>query len=149
MNARCYWLTSEVKALTYGEKFPLEPREATRPISEIVPFRTERVCRVATATYGIRQILRKRVGGSRPPAILLLSFLAATINLFLLFLLTAAGAKAVQHESNLWEFVAVIVGLFTYWVSQGFVLRRMTVVVLPWNWPRTAWHSNVAAFGSL
>lgn len=61
--------------------------------------------------------------------LLILGGLAAMINLFLLFALTGAGSKAVQHESNLWEFVAVIVGLFAYWFSQGFVLRRMTVVV--------------------
>jgi hypothetical protein len=62
--------------------------------------------------------------------LLILGILAAMIKLFLLFALTAAGAKAVQHESNLWEFVAVIVSLFTYWFSQGFVLRRMPAVPL-------------------
>jgi putative pyoverdin transport system ATP-binding/permease protein len=61
--------------------------------------------------------------------LLLLGVLAAMANLFLLFALTAAGIKVVQHESNLWEFMAVIAGLVTYWVCQGFVLRRMTVVV--------------------
>jgi putative ATP-binding cassette transporter len=61
--------------------------------------------------------------------LLILSILAAVVNLLLLFALTAAGAKAVQHESNLLEFAAVMAGLFTYWFSQGFVLRRMTLVV--------------------
>src|SRR5271165_2232638 len=61
--------------------------------------------------------------------LLILGCLAAMINLFLLFALTTAGTKAVHHESNVWELVAVIVGLFTYWFSQGFVLRRMTMVV--------------------
>ena len=61
--------------------------------------------------------------------LLILGCLAAMTNLFLLFVLTIASAKAVQHQSNLWELAAVIVGLFTYWFSQGFVLRRMTVVV--------------------
>jgi putative ATP-binding cassette transporter len=61
--------------------------------------------------------------------LLILSFLAAMINLFLLFALTAAAGKAIQRESSLWEFGAVLVGLFTYWFSQGFVLRRMTVAV--------------------
>ena len=51
------------------------------------------------------------------------------INLFLLLTLTAAANKAVQHESALWDIAIVTIGLFSYWVSEGFVLRRMTVVV--------------------
>ena len=61
--------------------------------------------------------------------LLLLAGLAAVINLFLLFALTAAGGKAVQNESNVWELGCVILGLFSYWFSEGFVLRRMTVAV--------------------
>ena len=72
---------------------------------------------MATATYGILQILRKE-SEVLDRRLLLLGFLAATDNLFLLFALTAASSKAVQQESTLWEFVAVIVCLFTYWVSQ-------------------------------
>lgn len=61
--------------------------------------------------------------------LLLLACLAAVINLVLLFALTTAGAKAVQNESNVWELGFVILGLFSYWFSEGFVLNRMTVVV--------------------
>jgi putative pyoverdin transport system ATP-binding/permease protein len=61
--------------------------------------------------------------------LLLLGALAAMINLFLLFVLTAAANKEVQHESVLWELTIVVIGLVLYWISQGFVLRRMTVVV--------------------
>ena len=51
------------------------------------------------------------------------------INLFLLLTLTAAANKAVQHESALWDIAIVTIARFSYWVSEGFVLRRMTVVV--------------------
>ena len=61
--------------------------------------------------------------------LLLLAGLAAVINLFLLFALTAAGAKVLQNESNVWELGCVILGLFSYWFSEGFVLRRMTMAV--------------------
>jgi len=61
--------------------------------------------------------------------LLLLDAIVAMTNLFLLFTLTAAGGKAVHQESNLWELILVVVGLLTYWVSEGFVLRRITVVV--------------------
>jgi putative pyoverdin transport system ATP-binding/permease protein len=61
--------------------------------------------------------------------LLILGALAAMINLFLLFALTAAANKVVQHESTLWDLTIVAIGLFSYWISEGFVLRRMTVVV--------------------
>ena len=61
--------------------------------------------------------------------LLILGALAAMINLFLLFALTAAANKAVQHESMLWDLTIVAIGLFSYWISEGFVRRRMTVVV--------------------
>jgi putative ATP-binding cassette transporter len=61
--------------------------------------------------------------------LLILGALAAMINLVLLFALTAAANKEVQHESVLWELTIVVIGLVLYWISQGFVLRRMTVVV--------------------
>jgi putative pyoverdin transport system ATP-binding/permease protein len=61
--------------------------------------------------------------------LLLLACLAAVVNLVLLFALTTAGAKAVQNESNVWELGFVILGLFSYWFSEGFVLQRMTVAV--------------------
>jgi putative ATP-binding cassette transporter len=61
--------------------------------------------------------------------LLILGALAAMINLFLLFALTAAANKAVQHESMLWDLIIATIGLFSYWFSEGFVLRRMTVVV--------------------
>jgi putative pyoverdin transport system ATP-binding/permease protein len=61
--------------------------------------------------------------------LLILGCLAAVINLFLLFALTSAATRAVQHELNLLGFAAAMAGLFTYWLSQGFVLRRMTIVV--------------------
>ena len=61
--------------------------------------------------------------------VLILGALVAMTNLLVLFALTAAGGKAVQRESNLWELIIVAAGLLTYWFSQGFVLRRMTVVV--------------------
>jgi putative ATP-binding cassette transporter len=61
--------------------------------------------------------------------LLLLACLAAMINLVLLFALTAAGAKAVQNESDVWELGFVILGLLCYWFSEGFVMRRMTVAV--------------------
>jgi putative ATP-binding cassette transporter len=61
--------------------------------------------------------------------LLILGGLAAMINLFLLFALTAAANKAVQHEPMLWDLTIVAIGLFSYWISEGFVLRRMTVAV--------------------
>ena len=61
--------------------------------------------------------------------LLILGALAAMINLFLLFALTSAAYKAVQPESMLWDLTIVVVGLLSYWISEGFVLRRMTVVV--------------------
>ena len=61
--------------------------------------------------------------------LLILGALAAMINLFLLFALTAAANKVVQHESTLWDLTIVSIGLFSYWISEGFVLRRMTLVV--------------------
>ena len=61
--------------------------------------------------------------------LLILGALAAMINLFLLFALTAAATKALQHEPMLWELTVVAIGLFSYWISEGFVLRRMTVAV--------------------
>jgi len=61
--------------------------------------------------------------------VLILGALVAMTNLVVLFALTAAGGKAIQRESNLWELIIVAAGLLTYWFSQGFVLRRMTVVV--------------------
>jgi putative ATP-binding cassette transporter len=61
--------------------------------------------------------------------LLLLGGLAGVINLFLLFALTAGARNAVQNESNVWQLGCVIVGLFSYWFSQGFVLRRLTVAV--------------------
>ena len=61
--------------------------------------------------------------------LLLLGALVGVINLFLLFALTAGARNAVQNESNVWQLGCVIVGLFSYWFSQGFVLRRLTVAV--------------------
>lgn len=61
--------------------------------------------------------------------LLIVGALAAMINLFLLFALTAAAYKAVQRESMLWDLTIVAIGLFSYWISEGFVLQRMTVVV--------------------
>lgn len=61
--------------------------------------------------------------------LLILSCFAAAINLFLVFALTTAASKAIQHQSNTWELASVALGLYCYWVSEGFVLRRMTVVV--------------------
>jgi Zn-dependent protease with chaperone function len=61
--------------------------------------------------------------------VLILGALVAMTNLVVLFALTTAGGKAIQRESNLWELIIVAAGLLTYWFSQGFVLRRMTVVV--------------------
>src|SRR5215831_12071280 len=57
-----------------------------------------------------------------------LNVLAGTLNLFILFALTLAAASAVQRQSNLWELAAVVVGLWALWRSQGFILRRMTLV---------------------
>jgi putative pyoverdin transport system ATP-binding/permease protein len=61
--------------------------------------------------------------------LLILDAIVAMTNLFLLFTLTAAAGKAVHQESNLWELIIVIVGLLAYWFSEGFVLRRITVIV--------------------
>jgi len=61
--------------------------------------------------------------------LLLLGALAAMINLLLLFVVTAAANKEVQHASVLWELTIVVIGLVSYWIGQGFVLRRMTLVV--------------------
>jgi cyclic peptide transporter len=61
--------------------------------------------------------------------LLILAALVAMTNLLVLFAITAAGAKAIQHESNLWELIIVAAGLLSYWFSEGFVLRRITVVV--------------------
>ena len=61
--------------------------------------------------------------------LLILGALAAMINLFLLFALTAAANKTVKHGSMLWDVTIVAIGLFSYWISEGFVLRRMTVAV--------------------
>lgn len=61
--------------------------------------------------------------------LLILAAIASMINLFLLFALTAAANKAVQHESILWDLTIVAIGLFSYWISKGFVLRRITLVV--------------------
>jgi putative pyoverdin transport system ATP-binding/permease protein len=54
--------------------------------------------------------------------------LAGALHLSILFALTVAAAKAVQRQSNLWELAAVVVGLWALWLSQGFILRRMTLV---------------------
>jgi putative pyoverdin transport system ATP-binding/permease protein len=61
--------------------------------------------------------------------LLILAALVAMTNLLVLFAITAAAGKAIQHESNLWEVIIVAAGLLSYWVSEGFVLRRTTVVV--------------------
>jgi putative pyoverdin transport system ATP-binding/permease protein len=61
--------------------------------------------------------------------LLVLGALVAMANLLVLFALTAAGGKAVQQESNLWELVIASAGLLTYWFGEGLVLRRTTVVV--------------------
>jgi putative ATP-binding cassette transporter len=61
--------------------------------------------------------------------LLILGALVAMTNLLVLFAITAAGGKAIQHESSLWELIIVAAGLLSYWFSEGFVLRRITVVV--------------------
>jgi putative ATP-binding cassette transporter len=61
--------------------------------------------------------------------LLILGALVAMTNLLVLFAITAAGGKAIQHESSLWELIIVAAGLSSYWFSEGFVLRRITVVV--------------------
>src|ERR1700752_1340406 len=64
-----------------------------------------------------------------PRRVLILGALVAMANLLVLFALTAAGGKAVQQESNLWELIIAAAGLLTYWFGEGLVLRRTTVVV--------------------
>jgi putative ATP-binding cassette transporter len=58
-----------------------------------------------------------------------LGVVTGILNLGILFALTIAAGKAVEGQSEIPQFVAVVLGLSMLWLSQGFILRRMTVIV--------------------
>ncbi|HEY0789419.1 MAG TPA: cyclic peptide export ABC transporter [Chthoniobacterales bacterium] len=61
--------------------------------------------------------------------LLILGALAALINMFIIFSLTVAAGKAVQGQSTLGQLLSVVLALAAYWLSEGFVMRRVTIAV--------------------
>jgi putative ATP-binding cassette transporter len=61
--------------------------------------------------------------------LLALGVIAGMLNMFLIFTLTVAAGKAAQSESNLWELVLVALALGAFWLSEGTLMRHMTVIV--------------------
>ena len=49
--------------------------------------------------------------------------------MFIIFTLTVAAGKATQSASNLWELAMVALALAAYWLSEGTLMRHMTVIV--------------------
>jgi putative pyoverdin transport system ATP-binding/permease protein len=61
--------------------------------------------------------------------LLILGVFAGMLNMFIIFTLTLAAGKATQSASNLWELVMVALALGAYWLSEGTLMRHMTVIV--------------------
>jgi putative pyoverdin transport system ATP-binding/permease protein len=61
--------------------------------------------------------------------ILVLGGIAGTLNLLIIFSLTAATTKAAQQHSDTWELTKVTFALCAFWFSQTILLRRMKLVV--------------------
>ena len=61
--------------------------------------------------------------------LLILGVIAGMLNMFIIFTLTVAAGKAAQSESNLWELAMVVLALGAFWLSEGTLMRHMTVIV--------------------
>jgi putative pyoverdin transport system ATP-binding/permease protein len=61
--------------------------------------------------------------------LLVLGIIAGMLNMFIIFTLTVAAGKATQSASNLWELAMVALALAGYWLSEGTLMRHMTVIV--------------------
>jgi len=58
-----------------------------------------------------------------------LGVIAGMLNMFIIFTLTVAAGKATQSESNHWELALVALALGAFWLSEGTLMRHMTVIV--------------------
>jgi putative ATP-binding cassette transporter len=54
---------------------------------------------------------------------------AGILNTALIFLLTVAGGKAAQGTRDLTDLLKVVLCLWAFWISKGYLLRRMTTIV--------------------
>jgi putative ATP-binding cassette transporter len=61
--------------------------------------------------------------------LLILGIIAGMLNMFIIFTLTVAAGKAAQGASNRWELALVALALGAYWLSEGTLMRHMTVIV--------------------
>jgi putative pyoverdin transport system ATP-binding/permease protein len=61
--------------------------------------------------------------------LMILGIIAGMLNMFIIFTLTVAAGKATQSESNLKELAMVAFALAAYWLSEGTLMRHMTVIV--------------------
>src|ERR1700745_3814059 len=61
--------------------------------------------------------------------LLILGVIAAILNMFIIFTLTLAAGKGAQHASNLREVAMVALALGAFWLSEGTLMRHMTVIV--------------------
>jgi putative pyoverdin transport system ATP-binding/permease protein len=61
--------------------------------------------------------------------LLILGIIAGMLNMFIIFTLTVAAGKAAQGASNRWQLALVALALGGYWLSEGTLMRHMTVIV--------------------
>src|SRR5580704_14285085 len=61
--------------------------------------------------------------------LLVLGIIAGMLNMFIIFTLTVAGGKAAASASNLSELALVALALAGFWLSEGTLMRHMTVIV--------------------
>ena len=61
--------------------------------------------------------------------LLILGVIAGMLNMFIIFTLTVAAGKAAQSASNLSELAMVVLALGAFWLSEGTLMRHMTVIV--------------------
>jgi len=54
---------------------------------------------------------------------------AGIVNTLVIFILTAAAAKAARHQSDVRELVMVLLCLSAFWVCKGYLMHRLTIVV--------------------
>jgi putative pyoverdin transport system ATP-binding/permease protein len=60
--------------------------------------------------------------------LLFLGVIAGMLNMFIIFTLTVAAGKATQSESNLEQLAMVALALGAYWLSEGTLMRHVTVI---------------------
>jgi putative ATP-binding cassette transporter len=61
--------------------------------------------------------------------LLILGIIAGMLNMFIIFTLTVAAGKAALSASNRWELAMVALALGGFWLSEGTLMRHMTVIV--------------------